>query len=141
MDGWKITFLLGRLGLFSGAFAVSFREGKQTKWLCNHSTNPHVSTPMNPQENHHTWRNFVANIHGKFHGFYPQAPQKDFFSWCDHHLTRFIYFCVCPIKSINLHKETWNRGSCFHPGKLTAGTQSHGGLFQMISVFNWVIFR
>ena len=27
MDGWNTTFLLG-LGLFSGAFAVSFREGK-----------------------------------------------------------------------------------------------------------------
>ena len=27
MDGWNTTFLLGRLGLFSGAFAVSFREG------------------------------------------------------------------------------------------------------------------
>ena len=26
MDGWKINFLLGA-GLFSGAFAVSFREG------------------------------------------------------------------------------------------------------------------
>ena len=27
MDGWNTTFLLG-FGLFSGAFAVSFREGK-----------------------------------------------------------------------------------------------------------------
>ena len=27
MDDWKLIFLLGRLGLFSGAFA-SFREGK-----------------------------------------------------------------------------------------------------------------
>ena len=26
MDGWNTTFLLG-FGLFSGAFAVSFREG------------------------------------------------------------------------------------------------------------------
>ena len=28
-----------------------------------------------------------------------------------------------------------------HPGKLTAGTQSHGGLVQMIFLFNQVIFR
>ncbi len=27
MDAWKATFLLGRFGLFSGVFAVSFREG------------------------------------------------------------------------------------------------------------------
>ena len=27
MDAWNTTFLLG-FGLFSGAFAVSFREGK-----------------------------------------------------------------------------------------------------------------
>ena len=26
IDGWKTSFILGRLGLFSGAFAVSFRE-------------------------------------------------------------------------------------------------------------------
>ena len=29
MDGWNTTFLLGP-GLFSGAFAVSFREGSST---------------------------------------------------------------------------------------------------------------
>ena len=26
IDGWKTSFILGRLGLFSGVFAVSFRE-------------------------------------------------------------------------------------------------------------------
>ncbi len=31
MDGWNTTFLLG-FGLFSGAFAVSFREGKMSSW-------------------------------------------------------------------------------------------------------------
>ena len=34
MDGWNISFLLGRLGLFSrGKLAVSFREGKTTEEL------------------------------------------------------------------------------------------------------------
>ena len=28
-----------------------------------------------------------------------------------------------------------------HPGTLTAGTLSHGGLVQIIFLFNWVIFR
>ena len=28
-----------------------------------------------------------------------------------------------------------------HPGKVTFGTQIHGGLVQMICLFNWVIFR
>ena len=31
MDGWNTTFLLG-FGLFSGAFAVRFREGKFRSW-------------------------------------------------------------------------------------------------------------
>ena len=36
MDGWNTTFLLG-FGLFSGAFAVSFREGKSLRFsrLCS----------------------------------------------------------------------------------------------------------
>ena len=32
MDGWKMYFLLG-FGRFSGAFAVSFREGNYNPWL------------------------------------------------------------------------------------------------------------
>ena len=44
MEGWKTIFLLG-FGLFSGAFAVSFREGKtpfhfQTEW------NPGIPTTI-----------------------------------------------------------------------------------------------
>ena len=52
IDGWKITFLLGP-GLFSGAFAVSFREGT----VKNNSSKPEHSKlsggifPANLQQN------------------------------------------------------------------------------------------
>ncbi len=51
MDGWKTTFLVGRLGLFSGKLAVSFREGtffRDVYVAPRFSSEPTKSPPTGP---------------------------------------------------------------------------------------------
>ena len=78
MDGWKMSFLLG-FGLFSGAFAVSFREGIFTcMWLI--FFNGKCRRYMDPMGYNSWWicSRDVVTFHGlRITGYPPKKSKMD----------------------------------------------------------------
>ena len=81
MDGWNTTFLLD-FGLFSGAFAVSFREGTFLG-----SGIP----PNKPSICHHYWEGGQRDNPKLWHGFF--SPKF----WSEETMFQ-IFFCFIPIR-------------------------------------------
>ena len=48
---------------------------------------------------------------------------------------------IMMFKVILMEEAVFSQRHGTNPGKLTAGTQCHGGLVQMIFLCTWVIFR